>query len=248
MRRPTFILFVLIALAGVARADPRLDERVYDPFVLNGSAELEVRHGSEFGGALGGAATTVIETEYGVNDHLKLAAVAAIHGEPGQSTRLAALGVEAIVYLGQIPAVGVDTGLYLEYAKGLNGEDDVLEGKLLLAKTKGRFQGLANLIVERPIGIPRGEGFASYGYALSATWRTLGHLRLGAEALGDFGDDHAFLGRQGAYVGPQVKWRGRPGKSPVEIEVDAGWLAAVGTARNEGSSQLKLAVEFEKRF
>lgn len=70
----------------------------------------------------------------------------------------------------------------------------------------------------------------------------------GAEALGDLGDDHAFLGRQGAYVGPQIKWNGRPGRSPVEIEVDAGWLAAVGQSWKEASSQIKLAVELERRF
>ena len=73
-------------------------------------------------------------------------------------------------------------------------------------------------------------------------------MRLGAEAFGDFGDDHRFLGRQGAYVGPQIKWNGRPPNSPVEIEVDAGWLAAVGPSRTEASNEVKLAVEFERRF
>jgi hypothetical protein len=107
---------------------------------------------------------------------------------------------------------------------------------------------LLNLILERPLGVPEGEGLASYGYAASATWRTVGALRLGAEAFGEFGTDRAFLGRQGAYVGPQLKWKGRPATSPVEIEIDAGWLAAVGTDRREGASQVRVAIELERRF
>ncbi len=133
--------------------------------------------------------------------------------------------------------------------KGFGGETDGLEGKLLLAKTAGRFQGLLNLIVERPLGAPAGEDFASYGYAASATWRTVGRLRLGAEAFGDLGDDHGFLsGHQGAYVGPQVKWEGRPRGAPFEIEVDAGWLAAVGPDRQEAASQARIDVELERPF
>ena len=248
MRRFALAGLAALGLAHTARADPRLDEVVYSPYVLNGTAELETRFGRVSGGPLDGAATTVVEAEYGLNDRLSLAAVGTVTNLPVQGTRLAGIGLEAIAYLGQIPKLGVDTGLYLEYTKGLNGADDGLEAKLLLAKTVGRFQGLANIIVERPLGVPRGEGYAAYGYAASATWRTIGHLRLGAEALGDLGDDRDFLGRQGAYVGPQIKWNGRPGRSPVEIEVDAGWLAAVGESRNEASSQIKLALELERRF
>ena len=117
------------------------------------------------------------------------------------------------------------------------------EGKLLLAKTAGRFQGLVNLIVEKPLSAPTGEGMAGYGYAASATWQTVGNLRLGAEAFGDLGDDHAFLGRQGAYVGPQVKWEGRLGRMPFDIGLDAGWLVAVGTDRSEAASQVRLGLE-----
>ena len=189
-----------------------------------------------------------MEAEYGVNDRLSVAAVGQIAHAPGEGTQLSAIGVEAAVYLGQIPRLGVDTGLFLEYFRGLNGAEDDVAAKLLFAKTAGRFQGLANLIVDHPLGVPKGESYAQYGYAASATWRTIGHLRLGAEAFGDLGSDRAFLGRQGAYVGPEIRWNGRPHGSPVEIEVDAGWLAAVGESRGEASSEIKLAVEFERRF
>lgn len=45
-------------------------------------------------------------------------------------------------------------------------------------------------------------------------------------------------GRLGAYVGPQLKWEGRPKGSPVEV--DLAWLPAVGANRNEARSQVRL--------
>jgi hypothetical protein len=236
--------------AGPSLADPRLDEVVYSPYVENHVLELETRVGQQSGGGdLANARTSVIELEAGLNDRASLALVTAFEREPGVADRLTGVGLEGIYYLGQIPRVGVDAGAYLEVAKGFGGESDGLEAKLLLAKTAGRFQGLLNLILERPLGAPAGEGFASYGYAASVTWRTIGRLRLGAEAFGDLGDDHGLLnGRQGAYVGPQLKWEGRPHGAPFEISADAGWLAAVGPDRQEAASQARINVELERRF
>jgi hypothetical protein len=240
----------LAGAAGSASADPRLDEVVYSPYVENHVLEVETRVAQELGaGDLANARTGVVEVEAGLNDRASLALVTAFEREPGVSDRLTSVGLEGIYYIGQIPGLGIDAGAYLELAKGFGGESDGLEAKLLLAKTAGRFQGLVNLIVEKPLGAPAGENFASYGYAASVTWRTIGHLRLGMEAFGDLGDDHGFLnGQQGAYVGPQLKWEGRPHGAPFEIGVDAGWLAAVGPDRKEARSQVRLNVELERRF
>jgi hypothetical protein len=232
---------------GPARADPRLDEKVYEPYVESHEAELEIRNGQELGGALGGAATTVTEAEYGFNDHVSLSILAANARGPGEAARWTAVGLESVVYLGPVPNIGVDAGLYFEYAKGLNGEADGAEFKLLLAKNAGRFEGLLNLIAERPVG-DRNEAFASYGYAASATWRTVGKLRLGVEAFGDLGSDHSFLGRQGAYVGPKLKWQPKLGRGPTGIEVEAAYLAPFGQASAEGRGQVRLNLEIERRF
>lgn len=236
-------------MAAPAMADPRLDEKVYSPYVENHVLEVETRWGQQFGpGDLKGARTVFTEVEYGVNDRLSLAVVGQIERAPG-GDRLVGAGLEGVYYLGQIPKLGVDAGAYVEYKKGANGEPDVGEAKLLLAKNLDRFQGLFNFIVEHPFGAPRGEDVATYGYAASATWRTVGALRLGLEAFGGLGDDHGFLTRpQGAYLGPQVKWEGKPRFLPVELVVDAGWLAPVGAARPEAASQARISLEFEKRF
>jgi hypothetical protein len=236
--------------AGAAMADPRLDEKVYSPYVENHVLELETRWGQEFGpGELKGARTSVVEVEYGLNDRISLAVLGQVEREPGGGDRLVGTGLESVIYLGQIPKLGVDAGGYLEYKAGLHGEPDEGEAKLLLAKTAGRFQGLFNFIVERPFGAPQGDDYASYGYAASATWQTFGAMRLGVQAFGDMGDDHGlFKTPQGAYVGPQVKWEGRPANVPFDIALDAGWLAAVGAAKREAGNQAKIALEFERRF
>ncbi|MBI3438523.1 MAG: hypothetical protein HY054_07725 [Proteobacteria bacterium] len=251
MNRTALGLIIMCAagLAGppLAFADPRLDEKVYAPYVQNHVFELELRRGREIGGPLGRAQSDVIEAEYGLNDNVSLALVANIHQEPDGSPHLNGVGLEGVAYLGQIPHTGVDVGLYLEYIGGLNGEDDAAEAKLLLAKNIDRFQALFNFIVERPIGAPASEDFASYGYAASATWRTFGALRVGVEAFGDLGDDRG-IGREGAYVGPQLRWEGHPGSSPIEIEVEAGWLAAVGADRDEADSQVRFTIAVERRL
>jgi hypothetical protein len=242
-------VLVALAAAGSASADPRLDEVVYSPYVESHVLEQETRFGTELGHRdLGGANTVFLEQEWGVNDRLSVALVEQFEREPHGTERMTAAGVEARYYLGQIPRLGVDVGVYGEFKHGVGGEADGGEAKLLLAKTQGRFQGLVNLIVEEPFGAPRGEGYAAYGYAASATWRVAGPLRLGAEAFGDFGDDHHLGGRQGAYAGPQVKAQGRPHGWPVELSIDAGWLAAVGPARQEAPSQVRVQFEVERRF
>lgn len=240
----------VMTMAAAARADPRLDEKVYDPYVEKHEIELETRWGQALGrGSLGNAHTVVVEGEYGLSDRVSLALLGQVERTAADPDRLVGLGLEGVAYLGRLPKLGVDTGLYFEYKKGLHGEADEGEAKLLLAKSAGRFEGLLNLIVERPFNAPAGQGFASYGYATSVTWRTFGELRLGAEAIGDFGDDHGFLSRaEGAYVGPQLKWSAKPGLLPVGVELDAGWLKSVGAARGEAGSQTKLTLSFERCF
>jgi hypothetical protein len=248
MRFPRVLPVILgVLVSTAARADPRLDEKVYSPYILKGIAELEVRSAQQVGGSTGGDRTTVLEAEYGISDRLSLAGIAAIERSPQNGSRFSGVGIEAVYYVGQVPSVGIDVGLYGEYKRGLSGNADVLEGKLLLAKNIDRFQGLLNLIVERPLG-SRGEGFSTYGYAASATWRTAASLRLGAEAFGNLGSDRDFLGGKGGYIGPQVLWEARPKGLPFEVDIDAGWLFPFGVDRTDARSQVRIGIGLEKRF
>jgi hypothetical protein len=232
--------------ATTAAAGPHLDGKVYAPYVENGIFELEARGAQVNGGPLDGASTTVLEAEYGFGDRLSLALVAPIANDPGQGAKLQGLGVEGVYYLGQIPKVGVDVGLYGEYLAGVNGGEEVVEAKLLLAKRTGAFEGVLNLVAERPLNVPT-ERYANYSYAAAATWEVVDDLRLGIEAFGDLGDDYG-LKSGGAYVGPVAQWEFHPKGAPFEIEMRASWLAATGSSRDDADSQVRLTVGLERKF
>ena len=244
----TVIAGIVLGLVGAtaAVAGPHLDAKVYAPYVENGVFELEARGAQVNGGPLDGARKTVLEAEYGFSDRMSLALIAPIANDPGKGAKLQGLGVEGVYYLGQIPRVGIDVAIYGEYLAGVNGGEEVVEAKLLLAKRAGPFEGVVNLVVERPLNVPS-ERFANYSYAAAATWGVTNHLRLGAEAFGDLGDDYG-LKSGGAYAGPVAQWEIRPKGSPFEIEVRASWLAALGSSRDDADSQVRLTMALERRF
>ncbi len=235
------------AWSGVASAEPGLGGKVYDPYVLNGVTELELRGGSLTGGSASGASAGTLELEHGLNDRVSVALLANFVDEPGSRRKLDAVALESVVYLGQIPKLGVDAGLYFEYGHPVHGGPDTGEMKLLLAKNVDRFQGLLNLVAERPLSGRNGVE-TEFSYAASATWQTVGNLRLGAEAFGDLGTDHHLGGRQAHYVGPVAHWSARPSWLPAELEVQVGYLFAAGAARDYTDGQTRLLIALERRF
>lgn len=249
MSRTAGAFFALTFLwAGAAAAEPGLAQKVYDPYVRNGLSEVEIRTGRLLGGSAQGDQTTVLELEHGFNDRFTLAILGEFEDEPGESRKLDAIAVEGVAYLGQIPGLGVDAGLYVEYEQRLHNESGVLEGKLLLAKTHDQFQGLFNLIAEQALTARDGDGATEFGYAASATWETAPKLRVGIEAFGDFGTNRSFGGSQPHYVGPVVKWETRPDWLPAELELEAGYLFAAGSARDYTDGQLRVLIALERRF
>ena len=150
-------LALAIGWTGVAWAEPGLANKVYSPYVKNGVTEVEVRAGRLTGGPLDGEQAAVVELERGVSDRLSLAVLAEFEQHAGDESKLDALAVEGVAYLGQIPGVGVDVGGYLEYEQRIHNESGVLEGKLLLAKQSGAFEGLLNLIAAEALTDKPGE-------------------------------------------------------------------------------------------
>lgn len=242
------VFAVALCWAGSAAAEPGLGQVVYAPYISNGVTELEVRSGRLSGGAADGDQTTVFELEHGFSDRFSLAILAEVEDEPGEARKLDAVAVEGVAYLGQIPGLGIDVGLYGEYEQRIHNESGVAEAKLLLAKTQDRFQGLLNLIVEKPLTDRPGEDMTEYAYAASATWEVVANLRLGVEAFGDIGVGGALGGRQPHYIGPVAKWETRPSWLPAELEIEAGYLFATGSASDYTDGQIRLLVALERRF
>jgi hypothetical protein len=237
-----------MGLGGAAHAQG-LSNKVYAPYIEKGVTELEFRGGRLNGGPLDGEAAGIVELEQGFSDRFSLAAIAEFERHAGEEKKLDAIAVEGVAYLGQIPGIGVDVGGYLEYEQRIHNESGVLEGKVLLGKRAGDFEGLLNLIVQRPLSDRPGEHDTAFGYAAQATVETMPGLRLGGQAFGDLGSDRSFGGRQAHYLGPVANWRLHPRwMKGGELELEAAWLAPVSAARDETNSQVRFVVEFEKRF
>jgi hypothetical protein len=238
----------LVLVAGVAHAQG-LSNKVYSPYVEKGVTELELRAGRLNGGSLDGESGAVVELEQGISDRLSLAVLGEFERHAGAKSKLDAIAVEGVYYIGQIPGLGVDVGGYLEYEQRIHNESGVLEGKVLFAKRAGPFEGLFNVIVDRPLSDRPGEHDTEFGYAAQATWETLPGLKLGGQAFGDLGTDSSLGGRQAHYLGPVANWTLHPRwMKGGELELEAAWLAPLGAARDDTDSQMRLMLEFEKRF
>ena len=236
------------ALGGAAHAEPGLAEKVYDPYVRNGITEVELRAGRLNGKDLEGEGAAVVEVEHGFSDRVSVALLAEFEREKEVGSRLDSLGVETVVYLGQIPGLGVDVGAYGEYEQRIHAESGIVEGKLLLARRFGPVRSLLNLIVEKPLSDKDDENAVEFGYAAQATVEAAPHVQAGVQAFGDLGTGRSFGGRQAHYLGPVVNWEMRPRWAAGEIELEAAYLLPVGVARDEADSQVRLMLEYEHRF
>lgn len=240
---------VVLGWAGAAGAEPGLSNKVYAPYIRKGVTEVELRGGRLTGGPLDGEQAAVVELERGVSDRLSLAVLAEFEQHAGEAKKLDALAVEGVVYLGQIPGLGVDVGGYLEYEQRIHNESGVAEAKLLLAKRSGSFEGLLNLIAQRPLSDRPGQHDTQFGYAAQGTWDVGHNLRLGGQAFGDLGTDRSFGGRQAHYLGPVAQWEIRPAwLNHAELEFEGAYLLPVGTARDDTNGQVRFVVEYERRF
>lgn len=233
-----FLAFVLLVAPSVSYAAPGLDDVVYGATVEAGKTEIETRYGRLVGGDGDGSDAFVIEVARGFSPHFYGATLATFEKESGSRRRLERLGLEGIVTLGRIK--GVDTALYIEAEHGLHGPDN-LETKLLLERRKGPFDARLNLIAERAFisGAP-----VEFSYAASIDHEIGDDFSLGAEAFGELGTSDKISTRGEHFVGPALKV-GLDHAGPGELELRAGYLFAVGRARDETKGQLRLGVEYE---
>jgi hypothetical protein len=233
---------------GVASAEPGLANKVYEPYVKNGVTEVELRGGRLNGGPLDGESAGVVELEHGFSDRLSVAVLGEFEHHAGEQSKLDAIAVEGVVYLGQIPMLGVDVGGYLEYEQRIHNESGVLEAKVLFAKQAGRFHGLLNLIADRALTDKPGEDDTEFGYAAQGTVDAAPNIQVGLQAFGDLGTNRSLGGRQSRYIGPVAKWELRPSWMPGELELEGAYLLPVAAARDDTDGQVRFALEYERRF
>lgn len=229
------------ALAGAttapAYAAPGMGDEVYGASVEEGEVEIEARYGALAGGPEDGEDVAKIELAYAPTDKLRLALIGEIEKEPGESREFEALGFEAIYELGSLGPI--DFALYGEYEVVFDHADKI-ETKLLMQHRSGPWDFRLNLIAEKEL--ESGEKI-ELEYAASADVETFGELRLGVQAYGQLGTFSKFLPRAEHFIGPVAKIEVE-GLGP-ELEIEAGYLFAVGEAKDETDGQFRLVLGIE---
>lgn len=239
-----------VAIAGAAlssapaHAQPGLDEKVYGATVEKGVSEVELRFGRIVGKSKGSEDASVFELSHGFSDRFYGGVLLGFERESGDRRRLQAIGAEGIVTLGHLAAIDTDVAVYGEYEAERHGPDN-LEAKLLLQHRRGPFDGRLNLIAER--SLQSGEP-VEFSYGASADWKLVGDLRGGLAAFGELGSSRRLFPRAAHYAGPIVKTEleGLPGHG--ELGIEAGYLVALGEARQQANGQARLLLEYEFHF
>ncbi|WP_226017084.1 hypothetical protein [Novosphingobium sp. FKTRR1] len=222
-----------------ACAAPGMGDEVYGATVEKGEVELETTYGRLAGGPDHAEDGTKIELAYSPTARLRIAALTELEREAGGRRKAEEAGVEAIYALGRLG--GIDVAIYGEYSFGLNGHADALEGKLLLERRAGKFDARLNLIAEKPLA--HGEKLA-FDYAASVDYAIAGdELRAGIMAFGELGTTDHFMPRAEHFVGPVLQTE-IEGLGP-ELKIQAGYLFALGKARDDTKGQFRLSLELE---
>ncbi|MEO7278136.1 MAG: hypothetical protein ABIW33_08955 [Sphingomicrobium sp.] len=232
---PTVAIFIAaFSFSAEVGAAPGLGDKVYGATLEAGETEFETRYGRLVGGEADGDDVLKLEVAHSFSDRFYGALVGKFERDFPASRKLSAVAVEGIYTLGKIG--GIDAAVYGEYEIGLHGSDAV-ETKLLLEKRAGEFDARVNLIAEKPLN---GEAI-EFGYAASADVEAIGEFRLGAAAFGDLSHGEHF-------AGPVIKTEigHLPGGS--ELELETGYLFAIGKAGNETDGQFRLLLEFATHF
>lgn len=232
-----------LVVASAARAEPGLADRVEGARIAKGVSEIEFRHGRMTGDARDGVDASVLELSHGFTDRLYGEIAFDFVREPGEGRRLEAVGIEAVVELGHSDALNLDVALYGEYVLVRGGADEI-EAKLIVQHSAGPFDTRLNLIAEREL--ERGEP-VELAYAVSADWEVLDGLRLGAATFGDLGTTRRFLPRAEHFAGPVIKTE-IEGLGSGDLEIEAGYHFALGSARRGADGQMRFVIEYEFRF
>lgn len=234
---------LLAALLGASPAfaeTPGAADEIYGARAEPWETEVEARYHTETGGPDAGESSLKLEAEYGVNEALRVAVNAEFDRTPGGPRRAAGLGFEAIYSVGSIGPIEV--AAYGEFGLGVNGNPDELEGKIILEYLRGTFDARLNIIADKDFN---GATPVYFGYAARADMETVGALRLGVQAFGDLGTLHRSFPGADHFVGPAAFLPLLPvGKGP-QLELETGYLFAVGRTRNDTDGQLRVAVELE---
>ncbi|MGD9980645.1 MAG: hypothetical protein AB7T58_08615 [Hyphomonadaceae bacterium] len=216
---------------------------IYDPAVVRGEGELELRSGILEGGDADGEWQIKTEAGHAFTDWWRPALVAEWEYE-GADAEFTAFALENVFDFTATRTWPVHFGGYLEYEFAEEGPDAV-ELKLLMARRRGPLNLRFNLIGEREVG-NGADNTWELGYAVQAGYLLNDDFELGFQGFGDTGTDDDFgnLDNRAHYWGPFAQFEvGDVGAG--EIELQLGYLAGFGESEGDGQFRLKLEYELK---
>ena len=226
-------LAVLFGLAAVSpvRADQRNYVWTYEYGTLaKGNAEIEfyqtavtkdkdVRSAADW--------TQQLELEYGITDHLDVG-IYQVYEQAADTSSLTYAGFKAKVRyrIAEKNALPLDILLYAEHEESTTGEN-ILEGKLVLAKDLGKWNVAYNQIYERKYVSGKGE----HEYAAGVNYEVAPWFHVGVKSKGSFSE--------GEYAaGPTLAWSGN------RIWANVGAVFAMNSKTNDREVRFLMGIPF----
>jgi len=137
-----------------------------------------------------------IELEYGITDRWDVSLYQMFKQEGKESLRYSGIKLETRYRFGERGQYPVDPLIYIEYKLGAAGEENAVEGKLILAKDIGKLNIAYNQILEAELN--NGES-PEHEYAAGISYPLNQSIRVGAEGKGSYTErEHA--------IGPTISW------------------------------------------
>lgn len=243
--------YILALAALTATASPVIlapvaaqADKVYSPIIDEGEWELESRQLFSHDGdpAQNGQQKHIFEAAYGAKSYWSTGVLLEVERAPGEDAKATHVAWENIFQLTPQGKYWIDVGAYVELEKGLNGEANEIETKLLLEKEIYRWVATTNLIFKKDIS---GEDLnLKFAYNWRVKYRLNPKFELGVEGYGKMGEIRDFSPASEQYqaLGPAIL--GRLPLGAGHIRYDIAYLRGLTDATPTSSFQFNLEYEF----
>lgn len=227
------VAVVVTSLAAAPSvAQPGLGQEVDEAKVEKGETEISARFDTLLGKASGGNDALQFEIGHGLSDQFRAEVQAEFTQENGSDRRLDGIALQGIYEVGE--AGGFTFALLGQYELAVD-ETDAIETKLLVQRNSDRSDLRLNLIASKDLDKSR----VNFGYAASAHYEVIDDLSMGVEGFGEFRAADGSTGTE-HFVGPTTRLSTE--RFGPELELEAGYLFALGAAKHEADGQLRLAL------
>ncbi len=233
MQKFAAVAIVIAFLAAApSLAQPGLGQEVDEAEVEKGETEISARFDTLLGKASGGDDALQVEVGHGFSDRFRAEVQGEFTQENASDRRLDSIAMQGIYEVGE--AGGFTFALLGQYELAVD-ETDAVETKLLIQRKSDRSDLRLNLVASKELD----ESRVNFGYAASAQFAVIDDLSLGVEGFGEFRSADGSSGTE-HFVGPTTRLSTE--RFGPELELEAGYLFALGAAKRAADRQLRLAL------